>query len=54
MMPSGYNNNVQLVQTDDHICEYACHEGNHGMVGILAGARADEKAAEEAAKTPVK
>jgi len=24
--------------------EYACHEGNHGLQGILAGARADEKA----------
>jgi len=23
--------------------EYACHEGNHGLVGILAGARAEEK-----------
>jgi hypothetical protein len=27
------------------IFEYACHEGNYGMVGILAGARAEEKAA---------
>jgi hypothetical protein len=25
--------------------EYACHEGNIGMEGILAGARADEKSA---------
>ena len=32
------------------IYEYACHEGNYGMEGILAGHRADEKAAEEAAK----
>lgn len=24
--------------------EYACHEGNYGLVGILQGARADEKA----------
>jgi hypothetical protein len=32
------------------IYEYACHEGNYAMTGILAGARADEKAAEEAAK----
>jgi hypothetical protein len=24
--------------------EYACHEGNHGLEGILRGARADEKA----------
>ena len=27
------------------IFEYACHEGNMGMVGILAGARAEERAA---------
>jgi hypothetical protein len=25
------------------IFEYACHEGNYGMEGILAGARAEEK-----------
>ena len=25
------------------IYEYACHEGNYGMVGILRGARAEEK-----------
>ena len=24
--------------------EFACHEGNYGMFGILAGARADEQA----------
>ena len=27
------------------IYEFACHEGNHGMVGILAGHRAQEKRA---------
>ena len=32
------------------IYEYACHEGNYGMAGILSGARAEEKAAAEAAK----
>jgi len=26
------------------IFEYACHEGNYGMTGILAGARAEERA----------
>jgi hypothetical protein len=26
------------------IYEFACHEGNHGMLGILAGHRAQEKA----------
>jgi hypothetical protein len=30
--------------------EYACHEGNHGMMNQLSGARADERAAAEAAK----
>ena len=30
--------------------EYACHEGNYGMEGILAGARADEAAASVARK----
>ena len=28
--------------------EYACNEGNLGLAGILAAARADEKAAAEA------
>jgi hypothetical protein len=27
------------------VFEYACHEGNYGMVGILAGARAADMAA---------
>jgi hypothetical protein len=27
------------------IFEYACHEGNYAMAGILAGARAEERAA---------
>jgi hypothetical protein len=37
---------VPMRKTDDRLYEYACHEGNYGMVGILAGARADEKAGE--------
>ena len=31
------------------IFEYACHEGNYGLRNLLTGARAQEKAAEEAA-----
>jgi len=31
------------------IFEYACHEGNYGMEGILAGARAEERAEREPA-----
>jgi hypothetical protein len=41
---------IRLKRTDDQLYEYACHEGNRAMVGILAGARADEaKAAAKAA-----
>jgi hypothetical protein len=37
----------------DRIYEYACHEGNYALPGILAGARADEKsAAEKGSQTP--
>jgi hypothetical protein len=32
------------------IYEFACHEGNHGMLGILSGHRAQEKAAGDAAR----
>jgi len=32
-------------RTDIPMFEYACHEGNYSMEGILAGARAEEKAA---------
>jgi hypothetical protein len=34
-----------LTKTNDLIYEYACHEGNYGLEGSLAGARAQEKAA---------
>jgi hypothetical protein len=29
----------------DHVYEYACHEGNYGLSGILSGARADDEKA---------
>jgi len=35
-----------LSRMDEPIYEYACHEGNYGMVGILAGARTEEVNAE--------
>jgi len=41
---------VPMVRSEDPIYEYACHEANYALPGILGGARADEKAAEEAAK----
>jgi hypothetical protein len=42
---------VRLKQSRNQLYEVACHEGNgFTMVGILAGARAEEKAAQETAK----
>jgi len=40
---------LPMPRRDDHVFEYACHEGNHSMTGILGGARAEEKRAQEAA-----
>ena len=37
-------------RTAGPIFEYACHEGNHGMVGVLTGSRATEAAAGAAVK----
>ena len=37
---------VPLTRTDGPIYEYACHEGNIAMIGMLAGARAKEKQAQ--------
>lgn len=41
---------VPMVRSDGDMYEYACHEGNYGMVNILSGARVEEREA-EAAKT---
>ena len=34
-----------MEKSESAVYEYACHEGNYGLVGILSGARAKEKAA---------
>jgi hypothetical protein len=36
---------IPLRRSSDPYLEYACHEGNIGMAGILTGARAEEQAA---------
>jgi hypothetical protein len=41
---------VPMMRTEGPIFEYACHEGNYGMAGILRGARAQER--EAAADVP--
>ena len=35
---------IPYVNTGEDLFEYACHEGNYGMEGILSGAREEEKA----------
>ena len=39
-------------RSDGEIYEYACHEANYGLEGILRGHRAEERVAAEAKKTP--
>jgi hypothetical protein len=34
---------VPMRKSSDPVYEYACHEGNYSLQGVLAGARADEK-----------
>jgi hypothetical protein len=36
---------IPLKHVDHPLYEYACHEGNYGLAGILAGARVEEQAA---------
>jgi hypothetical protein len=38
-----FSGEVPLYRTSEAIYEYACHEGNYAMPGILAGAREAEK-----------
>ena len=35
---------IPINQLHARVYEYACHEGNYGMPGLLAGARAEERA----------
>ena len=42
---------IPLQRSKDAIFEYACHEGNIGMDGILSGARTEDKANAEATRT---
>ena len=42
---------IPMTPNDEGFFEYACHEGNHGLQGILKGSRLDDKLAAEAVKT---
>ena len=45
---------MPMTKMDSPIFEYACTEGNYAMLGLLGGARADEKNAEKKAKQGAK
>jgi hypothetical protein len=45
-----YGGALNFNATKDSVYEYACHEGNYALAGILAGAREEERAAAEKAK----
>jgi hypothetical protein len=45
-----WSGEVPLHTSNEMIYEYACHEGNYALPGILAGAREDERAAAAKAK----
>ena len=45
---------VPTRKSEEPIYEYACHEGNYAMASILAGARAAEKARQDATKSESK
>jgi hypothetical protein len=42
---------IPMTRSDQHMYEYACHEGNHDFRFILSGARNLEKAGDAAVKT---
>jgi hypothetical protein len=41
---------LTMWKSQSRLYEYACHEGNYGMAGILAGARAEERNAPKASQ----
>jgi hypothetical protein len=45
---------IRLKRANAQLYEYACHEGNIGLLDILAGARAQEKASAQAAQATAK
>ena len=44
---SPWTASVPLVLNPEPMYEYACHEGNYSMPGMLGGQRAEERAAAE-------
>jgi hypothetical protein len=49
---TAFTGELPFASVDANIYEYACHEGNYALPGILAGAREAEKAQQASAKAP--
>ena len=49
-----WSGELAMNATEEKIYEYACHEGNYALPGILEGARVEERAAAEAEATAKK
>ena len=45
MWESAWTARVPLLKAEGPLFEYACHEGNYGLVNILSAARAEERTA---------
>ena len=45
MWTTSWTAQIPMTRSDERMFEYACHEGNYGMVNILTGARAKEREA---------
>jgi hypothetical protein len=50
MFTKSWTVQMPLTKAPGPIFEYACHEGNYGLAGSLAGARVEEKRAEASSK----
>jgi len=50
---SSWSARVPLRRSADPVYEYACHEGNHGLIGILAGWRRYESMGMNGDGTPL-
>ena len=45
-----WSGSLPMARSEGPVYEYACHEGNYGLFNMLAGSRAQEKAAVEGAR----
>jgi len=39
-----WSGSLPMARTEGPIYEFACHEGNHGLLNIMSGSRAEERA----------